>query len=126
MPESFIFFVGIMALAWFAWCPILLLVTLLTPTYLLEKYFKEPHFNAGELIIYGSFPGFFMRTALFFRLYLTPKAVKGRGLQGFVEESPNWFKLAVIVTSIGLLAHGFFVIFFVCLSNVIDYINSTS
>ena len=87
------------------WLPVLLLITLLTPRHLLKKYFKQPHFNAGELIVFGSFPGFFMRTALFCRLYLTPKAVEGRNLDGFVEDSPKWYKVSVIVISIGMITH---------------------
>ena len=72
----------ILMLSGLLWIPALLVVTLLTPKKLLEKYFKQPHFNAGELVAFSSFPTFFMRTALFCRLYLTPKAVKGRKLFG--------------------------------------------
>jgi len=106
MLDKFALFIGGMALAWFLWLPIMLVVTLITPKKLLKKYFKQPHFNAGELVIFGSFPGFFMRTALFCRLYLTPKAVKGRNLEGFVEDSPKWYKLSIMLISLGFLFHG--------------------
>ena len=98
------------AFAGLLWFPVILVVTLVTPKILLNKYFKQPHFNAGELIVFGSFPGFFMRTALFCRLYLTPKAVKGRNLDGFVEDSPKWYRMAVLSTYIGFITHGLIVL----------------
>ena len=91
---------------WLIWLPIILIVTLSTPNKLFKKYFKKPHFNDGELVAFGSFPGFFMRTALFCRLYITPKAVKGISLHGFVEDSPVWFKVATVISSLGLVFHG--------------------
>ena len=98
----------------------MLIVTLLTPRKLLKKYFKEPHFNAGELIVFGSFPGFFMRTALFCRLYLTPNAVKGRNLYGFVEDSPRWFKVCAVTVSLGFVLHGLLSFGFMGLSLLMD------
>ena len=91
------------------WLPLILFVTLATPKYLLERYFKEPHFNRGELIAFDSFPIFFMRTALFCRLYLTPKAVKGRKLYGFVEDSPKWYKISVLTVYLGFVLHSLIV-----------------
>lgn len=109
MLDMFILFVGVMALAWFLWLPLWLAITLLTPKKLLNKYFNSTHFNAGELIVFGSFPGFFMRTSLFCRLYLTPKAAKGRNLDGFVEDSPRWYRTSVVLIVLGLISHGVFV-----------------
>ena len=94
------------AFACFLWLPLILAVTLATPRFLLNKYFKEPHFNKGELVAFASFPTFFMRTALFCRLYLTPKAVKGRKLYGFVEDTPRWYKISVVTTYLGFIVHG--------------------
>ena len=105
------------------WLPVLLLVTLLTPKRLLEKYFKEPHFNSGELVAFSSFPAFFMRTALFCRLYLTPKAVKGRKLYGFVEDSPKWYKISVVVASLGMVIHCIIFILLGGLVYFLDYIS---
>ena len=90
------------------WLPPLLVITLITPQKLLDKYFKEPHFNKGELIAFDSFPTFFMRTALFCRLYLTPTAVKGRKLYGFVEDSPKWYRVSVLIITCGLVMNGIF------------------
>ena len=88
------------------WFPLILVVTLMTPRKLLTKYFKEPHFNSGELIVFGSFPGFFMRTAVFCRFYLTPKAVKGRQMEGFFEDSPKWYRISVTCLILGCLLNG--------------------
>ena len=93
------------AFVWFIWLPLVLIVTLTTPKALLNKYLKEPHFSKGELVAFSSFPTLFMRTALFCRLYLTPKAVKGRKLYGFVEDSPKWYRVAVITSYLGLILH---------------------
>lgn len=109
MP-SFGYILFVLFLALTLWLPILLVITLATPRQLLDKYFKPPHFNGGELIVFGSFPGFLMRTSLFCRLYLTPKAVKGRNLEGFVEDSPKWYRLSVLVIVLGAIAHTLFVI----------------
>lgn len=109
MLNLYINSVGIMFLALVLWLPILLLITLATPRDLLEKYFRTPHFNAGELIVFGSFPGFFMRTAIFGRLFLTPKAVKGRSMEGFVEDAPKWYRVAVMIFTIGFLGHALYV-----------------
>jgi len=92
-------------LAWFIWPPLMLIITLATPKALLNQYFKEPHFNGGELIAFSSFPTFFMRTALFCRFYLTPKAVEGRKLHGFVENSPKWYRISVVTIYLGLILH---------------------
>ena len=96
--------------AWFIWLPLMLIITLAAPKKLLAKYFKEPHFNRGELVAFASFPTFFIRTALFCRLYLTPKAVKGRKLYGFVEDSPKWYRVSVLTIYLGAITHG--IIFF--------------
>lgn len=100
---SHIGFFGILAI--FLWLPLLLIITLITPKKLLDKYFKPPHFNSGELIVFGSFPGFFMRTSLFCRLYMTPKTASKRKLEGFVEDSPRWYRLSVLIVILGLVAH---------------------
>lgn len=121
MPTMFekIVFYGMFV--WFVWPILLLVVTLVTPQGLLDKYLKEPYFNKGELIAFAAFPTFFMRTALFCRLYLTPKAVKGRKLYGFVEDSPKWYKVSVVVATMGLVFHGLLVFTPMFITYFFDY-----
>jgi len=68
-------------LVWFIWPVLMLAITLATPKILLNKYFKDPHFNVGRLVTFASFRTFFMRAALSCRLYLTPKAVTARNFR---------------------------------------------
>lgn len=95
----------ILLMTGFLWIPLLATVTLLTPRKLLDKYFKEPHFNKGELITFNSFPTTLMRTSVFCRLYLTPSAEKGRNLYGFVDDSPRWYRISVLVVYLGAITH---------------------
>lgn len=125
MPTMFEHIVFFGMFVWFIWPILMLAVTLITPKKLLVKYFKEPHFNAGELVAFSSFPTFLMRTALFCRLYLTPKAVKGRKLNGFVEDSPTWYRISVISACLGLIIHGLLVILPMSLVYVTDHFFKT-
>lgn len=108
MFDLFSYITGVLFFSWVLWLPVLLVLTLLTPKKLLDKYFKEPHFNTGEVVVLGSFPGFIMRTSMFFRFYLTPKSVSGRNLEGFVEDSPKWYRYSVLIIISAALVHGLF------------------
>lgn len=118
--NTYINFVGLITLTLVVWPPLLLIVTLLTPKQLLDKYLKAPYFNSGEVIAFNSFPSFIVRTGLFCRLYLTPKAVKGRGLHGFVEDSPTWYKISVIAVIVGAIVHLLLMFIFIAILFYMD------
>ena len=93
-----------LALAWFCylfaaffWLPTSwVLLTVLTPKSLLEKYFKEPHFTFKETIFLAQFPGSLMRTAMFGWMLVWPsRAHKIRKIYDVHLYMPNWYRRAL-------------------------------
>lgn len=46
----------------------------------MQKYFRKPHFNQGEIAVLSTFPTIFIRTVMFVRLLASPSSGKVRGL----------------------------------------------
>ena len=74
-----------------------------TPKVLLSRYFKEPYFAPGELIVMSRSPGNLMRSSIFLWGIILPSRIKRRGITDIREYAPLWFTvmsfmLAAIVT----------------------------
>jgi len=68
-----------------------LIMHMLMPKKILETYFKEPHFNAGEIAMFTGFPFAYMRTSLFMRALGFPASGKKRGLENAYQLAPMWY-----------------------------------
>ncbi|MEJ2754276.1 MAG: hypothetical protein P8104_00150, partial [Gammaproteobacteria bacterium] len=81
------------ALVWLpaAW----IILTLLTPRLLLDKYFKEPHFSPTETVMFGKFPGSFARTSVFGWMLIFPKKAKGRQIYNLPLYMPKWYMICL-------------------------------
>jgi hypothetical protein len=57
----------------------------------LETYFKEPHFNAGEIEMFTGFPFAYMRTGMFMTALAFPSRGKRRGVEKAYQLAPVWY-----------------------------------
>lgn len=86
------------------WIPISwLLLSILTPKKLLDRYFKEPHFTLAETILMAQFPGFLMRTAMFgWALFFPSLAIRKRKIEDIEQYMPHWYVIALKIFIIGV------------------------
>jgi hypothetical protein len=63
----------------------------LMPKKVLKTYFKEPHFNAGEIEMFTGFPFAYMRTSMFMRALGFPASGKRRGVEKAYQLAPVWY-----------------------------------
>ena len=90
----------------------LLIMRFITPRHLVERYFKEPHFTRGELVMFRHFPGSIVRTLLFmYACWVSKKRCERRQLTDFAEVAPRWYVITSTVFTFWLLIHGFVAIF---------------
>lgn len=82
--------------------PVLLAMRFATPKRIVERYFKQPHFNFGETIIYSHFPGSLIRTLVFISACYSNRHRQGRQLDGYLDLAPRWYVTASRVF-VGLL-----------------------
>lgn len=64
----------------FAWTLISVPLMFLLSGEFMQKYFRKPHFNQGEIAVLSTFPTIFIRTVMFVRLLASPSSGKVRGL----------------------------------------------
>lgn len=88
----FIFWLGIAYLAWMP--PTWLLMRFITPKHLVERYFKEPHFNRGEIILLSVFPGSLVRTGILMAACYSERYRKGRQMKDYLKYAPRWYVTA--------------------------------
>ena len=69
----------------------ILIMHILMPKKVLKTYFKEPHFNAGEIAMFTGFPFGYMRTGMFMRALGFPASGKRRGVENAYKLAPVWY-----------------------------------
>ncbi|MBL1259663.1 MAG: hypothetical protein COB33_003910 [Thiotrichaceae bacterium] len=69
----------------------ILIMHFLMPKKVLETYFKEPHFNAGEITMFTGFPFGYMRTGMFMTALAFPTRGKRRGVEKAYQLAPVWY-----------------------------------
>jgi len=69
----------------------ILIMHVLMPKQVLKTYFKEPHFNAGEIAMFTGFPFGYMRTTMFMRALAFPASGKKRGVENAYKLAPVWY-----------------------------------
>lgn len=69
------------------------LMHIFTPQKLLQRYFKEPHFNQGELFTFQIFPAMFLRTGIFMWACIMPSRTQGRLMTDIIDHAPKWYIL---------------------------------
>ncbi len=69
----------------------ILIMHFLMPKKVLETYFKEPHFNAGEITMFTGFPFGYMRTGMFMTALAFPSRGKKRGVEKAYQLAPVWY-----------------------------------
>ena len=89
-----------------AWIPIWVLLDILTPKVMLERYFKKPHFTGGELFALNLFPGSLMRVSIFGWGLWFPSLGKKRQLCNLSEGTPRWYAVALKIFIAGSMIHG--------------------
>lgn len=80
---------------------------LITPKVIVESYFKQPHFNSGEIYLLAEFPGVLMRTLIFMSACFNPRYRKGRQLDQYLVVVPVWYQTTSKVVAFLMLGHGF-------------------
>lgn len=106
-PEL-VFLVMMILIISYVWMPpAWLLMRVITPKNLVEKYFKPPHFNGGELIMMRHFPGSLFRTMILMGASVWPKLAKKRELMSLEHDAPEWYKRCSKVFIIATFVHGF-------------------
>lgn len=100
----------VLVLTYFIWLPIWWLLDIFTPKTMLDRYFREPHFNRGELIAFNLFPASLMRVVIFGWTLWFPSLSKKRQLNNLAEGAPKWYATSVKVFIAGSMIHGFFMI----------------
>jgi len=69
----------------------ILIMHILMPRKVLNTYFKEPYFNAGEIAMFTGFPFAYMRTMMFMRGLAFPASGKRRGVENAYKLAPVWY-----------------------------------
>jgi len=69
----------------------ILIMHFLMPKKVLKTYFKEPHFNAGEIAMFTGFPFGYMRTGMFMTALAFPARGKKRGVENAYKLAPVWY-----------------------------------
>ena len=69
----------------------ILIMHFLMPKKVLKTYFKEPHFNAGEIAMFTGFPFGYMRTGMFMTALAFPSRGKRRGVENAYQLAPVWY-----------------------------------
>lgn len=105
-------FMAILSVAGLIWLPIWWLLDILTPKKMLDQYFKEPHFNRGELIALNLFPASLMRTSIFGWTLWFPSLAKKRQLTNLAEGTPKWYRVALKTLTVGATLHGALIVVF--------------
>lgn len=88
------------------WVPCAWLVMrFLTPRELVDRYFREPHFNRGELFIMAHFPGSLLRTSIFMAACFQERYRRGRQFGDYLSLVPSWYSVASKILCIFLFVH---------------------
>lgn len=75
-----------------AWAlPTLLVIQLITPRKIVDRYFKQPHFNFGETVVLSHFPGSLLRTIVFMGGCISERYRTGRKLDSYLGVVPKWY-----------------------------------
>lgn len=80
---------------------------LLTPKILLDTYFREPHFNQGELFMLRVFPTLFLRSGIFMWACIMPHRTERRYMIDIHVYAPKWYVLCsrvFMLSTIGIAA----------------------
>lgn len=88
------------------WLPIWWLLDILTPKTMLDRYFKEPHFNHGELVAFNLFPASLMRVSIFGWGLWFPSLAKKRKLTNLAEGTPKWYAVSLKVFTAAIMTYG--------------------
>lgn len=95
MHNSWIETLGILSIVWclcLVWvAPVLWLIQLITPKKIVDRYFKQPHFNLGETIVLATFPGSLFRTAILLSSCVSERHRRGRQLENYLTVVPRWY-----------------------------------
>ena len=110
MSLSFLFLGGffwlLMGLAFsllpFSLC--LLILHVLMPKAVLDRYWKEPHFRPFELMLFSGWSFFApMRTIMFMWMFLFPHAGRRRGILEPHRLVPRWYRITAIVMDVWMI-----------------------
>ena len=112
-------FTLIMGVVGLLWLPIWWALDLITPRKMLERYFKEPHFNRGELIALNLFPASLLRVCIFSWLLWFPSSAKNRELTDLARNTPKWYAVSLKAFIAGFMLHG--ITFLILLVGVVLY-----
>ena len=72
--------------------PIALVMHLLMPRAVLEKYFKPPYFSEAEVAFFTGLPFCMLRTVMFMSVFGFPHSGKTRGLTQAYRMVPSWYR----------------------------------
>ena len=72
--------------------PVALIMHLLMPRAVLEKYFKPPYFSEAEVAFFTGLPFCMLRTVMFMSVFGFPHRGKTRGLTQAYRMVPSWYR----------------------------------
>jgi hypothetical protein len=106
LNSNLLFWVPFLLTIGFLWIPVAwTFMGIALPRSVLDRYFREPHFNKGELIVFGSWPGTALRTTVFMAACYQSRYRVGRKLDSYLEWVPDWYVRASKALSVALLIH---------------------
>lgn len=116
MSGSFFFWLGFgLVLSFLPLSLCLLVMHVLMPQAVLDRYWKEPHFRSFELMLFSGWSFFApMRTIMFMWTFMFPRLGQKRGIVEPHRLVPRWYRIASIVLCVWsvVILVGAFAIFF--------------
>ncbi|MBX2807518.1 MAG: hypothetical protein KTR20_02715 [Cellvibrionaceae bacterium] len=91
---------------WWLWVVVGVVLTETTPKSLLNKYFKPPHFNEGELLFMVRYPWKFYRTVIFGWGICILSLDRKRKIKNIAAYVPRWYLIAMKTFIVGSMTHG--------------------
>lgn len=102
--------------------PAWVILRILTPRKLIQRYFRYPHFTPAELALMDHFPGSLSRTMIFNVLCVNPQWGRKRSMLDIREHSPGWFVTCSKIFVPAAVLHGAFTILLMVVMGVYIYI----
>lgn len=125
-PDNLFYFNILLCIGYIILMPLSLLIfNALTPKYLLEHYFKEPHFLFWETAAYTGFPGIFVRTIMFITVCTFPKMGKKRKMTDIRDYAPSWYIATSKFMFLLIFGVGFLIIFLLLGLGIEAYIRTS-
>ncbi|WP_221797091.1 hypothetical protein [Oceanobacter mangrovi] len=100
--DLFLLLFGSQILCFIILLPLWLGLTVFTPKSFLDRFFREPYFSPGELVVMSQSPGRHMRTAIFVWGMVFPSLIRKRGIREIRNHAPLLFRLCAYLMALSI------------------------